>query len=120
MRRPHLSDSSHNDRSQPDAPIEHLADYLFPLPTPEMRADAERFRVEWERINGPSDLTRNYTSMWPSKVRTMLWKQDPEAYFRGLPPFAQEFILQRIKSEAKAGALDDVDPTYLRYMQKEN
>lgn len=94
--------------------IETLADFLFPLFKPHLRAELEAYRVEWERLHGPTDLTRYYTSMWPVEARSFLWKTDPKRYFDGLPPFAQDWLRDKMELAAADGSLDDVGDTCLR------
>jgi hypothetical protein len=83
------------------------------MPTRELRVELENFRVAYEQQNGRTDLTRNYTSLWPKEKREWLFKNDPKSYFDGLPPFVKAYMVHKMKEAAGVGNLDDMPETYL-------
>jgi hypothetical protein len=85
---------------------ETLAETLFYLSDPEKRRELEEFRIEYEAINGPTDLTRRYTSIWPEQQRAWLAKHDIKRYFDGLPPFARAYLRGKMHLAARDGNLD--------------
>lgn len=90
-----------------------LTEFLFPLDDPDVSADLEQFRVDYERRFGPTDVGRIYTSMLPKERREWLFEHFPEHYWNGLPPYAQAFLIRRIKSAASDGKLDLVSDSFL-------
>lgn len=92
----------------------YLADILFFLPTPELRAQLEDYRVSWESAHGPTDFTKHYTSQLPQEHQRLLFEKDPQRFFAGLPPFVQGFIRAKMDIARSEGRLDDVNSIFLR------
>ena len=108
-----MTDSRERGSVPADSP-ETVADIFLYQPTPQRRREFEEYRVEWERVNGPTDLTRFYTCMWPKEQQELLWKIDPKAYFNGLPPFLKDYIRGKLRLVAADGRLDDKPDIYVR------
>jgi hypothetical protein len=86
---------------------ETLAEKLFNLRSPVERAELEEFRIKYEETFGPTDLTKRYTSLWPSKQQEWLIKHHPERYWQGLPAFVQAFLKEKMIAMHRCGKLDD-------------
>ncbi len=97
------------DRKRPT-----LAGLLFWLPTRDLREELEDFRINYEAAHGETDLTRNYTSMWPTHKQEWLIKNHPTRYWDGLPPFVQAFFKERMQNVQQEGRLDDMPDEFLR------
>lgn len=90
-----------------------ISDILFDLPDPDLRSQLEEFRIEWEELNGPVDLTRRYISQWPREDQLLVYKLHPDRYFAALPPFVQDFLRSKMEIARADGVLDDMPSTYL-------
>ncbi len=99
-----------SNRRQPET----VAELFVYLSDPDKRRELEEFRVEYEALNGPTDLTRNYTSMWPQAKREWLFEHHTKLWFEGLPPFAQAYLRGKMKIAAKDGRLDDTPEKLLK------
>ncbi len=73
-----------------------LASMLYPHAEPKDQAALEACRKKWEEENGPTDLTRRYTSLWPASQQRHLIEIDPNAWLSGIPGFAQEFLKEKM------------------------
>jgi hypothetical protein len=91
-----------------------LADFLFPLSNRKVRKELEEFRIAYEETHGPTDLTKRYTSVWPTADQEWLTANEPKRYFDGLPPFAQAYIKANMEAAAEVGKLDDMPSCYLK------
>ena len=91
-----------------------LAELVFYLPDAARRRQLEAFRIKYEALNGPTDLTKRYTSTWPQAHRDWLIQNDPKRYFDGLPPFAKAFLKGKMEIAARDGNLDDMPDAFLR------
>lgn len=81
-----------------------LSDFLYLMPSPELREDLEQYRRVWERVNNTKvDLSKYYTSMWPEKAQAWLLEHDPERYWDGLPPFVRGFIRKTVTKSIQVG-----------------
>ena len=80
----------------------------------ERLARIEKYRLEWEKLHGPTDLTRHYVTMWPAEDQIALHTADPEAYFNAMPPFLQDMLRGIVKNLASEGRLDDLSNSTLR------
>ena len=96
-----------------NAPRKTITSFLIPYLPPIGHDNVERYRIEWERLNGPTDLTKYYASRWPAEEANALKQTDLRAYFTALPEFYQDFLRQRMEAEAKAGRLDDTPEGFL-------
>ncbi len=74
----------------------------------------EKFRLQWEESNGKTDITRYYTSQWPSDRANALLDISPEAFFNGLPAFAQDYLAQSLTTKMESGG--DMAPAYLQLL----
>lgn len=95
-------------------PRKTITSLLIPYLPSAGHDNVERYRKEWERLNGPTDLTKYYVSRWPDDEANALKRLDLRAYFNALPPFYQDFLRQRMEDEAKAGRLDDTPEGFLQ------
>jgi hypothetical protein len=94
---------------------ETLAEMLFVyLADPMKRRELEEYRVEFEAVHGPTDLTKRYTSTWPQAQQDWLIKNDTKRYFDGLPPFAKAYLRGKMEIAALDGKLDDMPDNLLR------
>ena len=91
-----------------------ISDCLYHLEVSKARTQLEQFRIEYEKLHGKTDLTKRYTTTWPDEQQNWLMKHDITAYFEGMPPFAQDFIKQKLKVEIQSGRGDDIDDSLLR------
>jgi hypothetical protein len=97
-----------------------LAEMMYYLSDPVARRKLEEFRIEYEKMNGPTDLTKRYTCTWPTAHQEWLINNETKQYYEGLPPFVQAWIKNKVLGAARAGRLDDVPDTYLRlYLKNE-
>ena len=87
-----------------------LAETLYFMPSPELRDELETFRKQYEKRCGIlTDLSKTYTSQLPNEKQEWLLDNYPEHYFKGLPPFVQEYLKRKMQFAAKEGRLDDED-----------
>ncbi|HEV3304439.1 MAG TPA: hypothetical protein VG055_32615 [Planctomycetaceae bacterium] len=93
---------------------ETLAELFLYLSDPVKRRELEQFRKDYEAINGPTDLTRRYTSTWPKAEREWLFQNDTKRWFEGLPPFARAYLRGKMEMAARDGDLDDMPDKLLR------
>jgi hypothetical protein len=92
-----------------------LAEMIFHYsPNPATRQRLEKFRIEFEALHGPTDLTKRYTSTWPIEQQNWLIRHDPKRYFDGLPPFGKAYIRGKMQMRATKGNLDDTPDGLLR------
>ncbi len=106
-------DAAENNESQT------LAEMLFYLDTPAKRRQLEEYRIEFEEVFGPTDLTRRYTSTWPPAQQEWLIRYDAKRWFDGLPPFAKAFLRAKMEIAARKGTLDNMPDNLLRlYMSR--
>src|SRR5262249_53567427 len=85
-----------------------LAERFLRFPTQSLREELEIFRERYEATNGPTDLTRVYTCMWPMDEQAWLWKTDPARYWDGLPPFVHGYMRSKMQAASRQGNLDDM------------
>jgi hypothetical protein len=98
-----------SNRPDPQAePPQTLADLLFPLCAPHKRGELEQFRIEYEAVHGPTDLTRRYTSTWPIEQQDWLVRNDIKSFFDGLPPFAKAYLKGKMQLAGRRGTLDNM------------
>jgi len=90
-----------------------LAGLLVGFSDPKLLNELEVFRVKYEAKFGETDLTRRYTSERPTHEQSWLLENFPERYWRGLPPFAQAFLKEKMRHAHKLGRLDDMPGGYL-------
>jgi hypothetical protein len=91
-----------------------VAELFVYLSDPVQRQELEEFRVEYEALNGPTDLTKHYTSMWPQPQRELLFQHHTKLWFDGLPPFAKAYLRGKMEIAAKDGRLDDAPDKLLK------
>lgn len=112
-----VRNKQHDDSDKPETLAEML---FFRHGDPKRRRELEEFRLEYEALHGPTDLTRRYTSTWPTEQQNWLLKHDAKSYFDGLPPFAKEYTRSRMVIAARKGNLDDMPNSLLRlFIQKQ-
>lgn len=85
---------------------------LFPVRSRETLAQLHAFRIEFERVHGPTP-DREYASQLPTSVQMRLWRDDPKQYFSRLPPFAAAFYERACLLHARSGSLDDVPSPFI-------
>lgn len=93
---------------------ETLAEVFFYVSDPVKRREIEKYRIDFEAVHGPTDLTKRYTSMWPDAQRDWLVKHDIKRYFDGLPPFAKAYLKRKMQLVARDGRLDNMPDDMLR------
>jgi hypothetical protein len=90
-----------------------LAEMLLWLSDPRLRDELESFRIAYEAEYGETDLTRRYTSTWPTEKQLWMIEHETKRYFDGLPPFAKAYLKRKMDLTARAGNLDDMPATFL-------
>jgi hypothetical protein len=90
-----------------------LAEILVPMSDPVQQTELERYRVKYEAVHGPTDLTRRYTSTWPLNDQAWLVAHEPKRWFEGLPPFGRAYFLGKIQAAAKEGNLDAIPDEFI-------
>ena len=91
-----------------------ISQLLVPWADDDLLQQLEQSRIAWEKRNGPTDLTRRYTSMWPRNDRDALAAINPQAFFDGLPQFFQQLLRTSARQAARNGSLDDLPDTIIR------
>ncbi len=76
-------------------------------------------RKKYETIHGPTDLTKNYTTMWPFEKQEWLIKNEPQRYVDGMPPFAKDLAIRQAEALAKKGALDTAPSAFIQLLIQE-
>lgn len=102
-----------SDGSPRSAEPETLAEMLFYLSDPSKRRELESFRIKFEAVHGPTDLTKRYTSTWPTQQQTWLIDRDVRRYFDGLPSFVKAYLRGKMQLAAQSGQLDDMPDNLL-------
>jgi hypothetical protein len=113
-------------KSQPPYPANEeegspwITKFLLPnLPAKSLEA-VDRYRRNFEKEWGPTDLTRHYTSMLPIDQHNWLFNNAPKRYWDGLPKFYQGFMRGQAEAAAAEGSLDNwPDPLVKIYMQRQ-
>jgi hypothetical protein len=109
-----MPSSSFEEEEKPRKTTEKsVAELLFRMPTTKLRRELEDFRVEHEKIHGPTDFTKRYTCTWPKEQADWLITYHPKLYWDGLPSFLQAFVKSRIQSKHHNGELDDVPSIFI-------
>lgn len=105
---------------QPSALTEHarITALLFPTPGPDLHKRLDAFRREWERLHGPTDLERTYTTQLPRTKQDHMLREAPDAYFAGWPDFAIAFFEGLLKRALRDGWLDAAPDAFLRVFVK--
>ena len=88
-----------------------LSDIVFPVSKESVAAELESYRIQYEKENGITDLSRRYTSLLPTDTQRWLMEKYPEHYYSGLPSFVKSFIQKRVADLNSRGQLDDA-PAY--------
>ena len=101
------------DRQNPETP-QTLAEMLFPLCPPHKRSELEEFRIEFEAVHGPTDLTKRYTSTWPIEQQNWLVRNDIKRFFDGLPAFVKAYLKGKMELASRRGTLDNMPDRMLR------
>lgn len=79
-------------------PSRTVTDLLFRINDPQKRAEVNAFRSSYEAKRGPTDLTKRYTSQWPTKQQQWLFEHEQQRWFDGLPDFARAFFKHKIEA----------------------
>ena len=103
-----------NADDEPNRSSKTLAELLVYLDTPALRRELEEFRIKYESKFGETDLTKRYTCTWPLEDQNWLVEHHPKRYWNGLPPFAQAYLKEKMRSVPRKGKLDDMPATLLR------
>ena len=98
--------------------IQGLSDLLIGFADPARRKDIEEFRIQYENEHGPTDLTKRYTSLWPTEQQDWLADHYPKRYWDGLPPYVQAYFRKQAEIAAGSGKLDDLSPMLIRLFLK--
>src|SRR6516162_3873399 len=112
-----MADDAHidNDGAEPETLAEIL---LYYSPNPETRRRLEKYRLDFEAVHGPTDLTKRSTSTWPKAQQRWLIQHDVKRYFDGLPPFGKAYLREKMEVAARDGSLDDMPDVFLRLFTK--
>ncbi len=109
-----------DDKDAPANTIEGINDLLIWVDSPRKRRAMEEFRIEFEKEHGPTDLTKRYTSLFPTKQQNWLAEHHPKRYWDGLPPYVQGYIKKEMETAHKLGKLDDMQPQLIKlYLSRE-
>ena len=93
---------------------------LYFIPDRAKRLELEQYRQEFEAINGPTDLTRRYTSMWPRDQEDWLFQNATKHWFDGLPLFVRAYLCGKMDIAVEEGRMDDMPDELVRlYMNGE-
>jgi hypothetical protein len=99
---------------------ETLSELLFSFSSPAARKQLEEYRIAFEAIYGPTDLTRRYTCTWPRWQQEWLMEHDHKSWFDGLPPFLKAYLRGKMDLAAEEGKLDDMPDNYIKlYVSKQ-
>lgn len=106
--------SSQAEEERPRKGAYTLAEMVHFVKSPKLRRELEAFRIAYEEKFGETDLTKRYTSTWPTAQQEWLLEYYPKRYWDGLPPFVQAFLKEKMIGIQKAGTLDDAPHSFLR------
>ncbi len=67
------------------------------------------FRLGYERLYGPTDRARPYSSQLRTSQQEKLLAQYPVQYVQNLPPFVKVYLKRNLQRLAASGNLDAVD-----------
>jgi hypothetical protein len=109
------------EHKENDQEITTLAGMLYRCTDPEVQQELEQFRIEYEQENGPTDLTKRYTSLWPEVQQAWMIENQQKRYWDGLPEFVQAFIRGKMERAHQAGTLENQPDSRLitLYLQKQ-
>ena len=91
---------------QPKSRSRTVAELLCYFPDHNQRQELEVFRAHHEIAHGPTDMTRRYTSTFPTHLQQWLFENQPQRWFDGLPDFVQAFLTDKIAAMLKDGQID--------------
>lgn len=109
-----MPQSPRNEENAQDDPSQTLAELVLDLERADLRRELEAYRIKYEAEFGETDLTKNYTSTWPTERQIWLIEHHPKRYWDGLPGFAQAFLKDKMRSAHQRGKLDDMPGHFLR------
>jgi hypothetical protein len=104
-----------NKSDQPETLAEML---VLDAGNEQQRRQLEEYRIKFEAVHGPTDLTKRYTSTWPAEQQHWLMRNDIKRYFDGLPPFVKAFYRGQMEIQAREGNLDVMPDNWLRLFAK--
>ena len=91
-----------------------LTAILCPYLSREVGARLETYRLRWEDVNGPTDLTKYYSSRWPQPEQVALIRTDFRAYVSALPPFLVDWIDRDLRAALEAGPSAEIADKFIR------
>jgi hypothetical protein len=91
-----------------------MASMFLRFRKPDLNRQLEEFRVGYEELHGPTDLTKRSTSLLPISQQHWLLQNHPKRYFDGLPPFVQAFFFDKMSIAHKEGRLDDMPGPFIQ------
>lgn len=80
----------------------------------ELTEELEDYRLEFELLHGPTSVTDSYTSSLSASEQSHLLRNEPGAYWNGLPPYVRSFLRERIEGSAREGNLDSLSDAWIR------
>lgn len=101
-------------RSHAQREIRTFTDIVFHSENRSLIDKLESHRIEFEKIHGPTDLTKHYTSMLPDEAEEWLLQNDPHRWYDGLPPFVQSYIDLHMRRMAGGGQLDAMSNSLIK------
>jgi hypothetical protein len=107
-----------NGNSNPRRSIQGISDLLIGIRDPLKQRALEDFRIEYEKENGPTDLTKRYTSVFPTDQQDWLLQHHPKRYWDGLPPYFQAYVRKQVESAAVQGNLDKMPDALIQLFVK--
>lgn len=91
-----------------------IADILSPCNDAYCTRVLEEYRLAWEAMYGPTDLTKHYVTMWPADAQRAMLRHSPETYFQSMPPYCQDFVHNKLKTACSEGWLDVFEPEWIQ------
>jgi hypothetical protein len=80
---------------------------LFKVPDAKLQRRIHEFRLEFELLNGPTDVTQPFVSTQSPLIQDKRYREDPAKFVASLPPFVISFLETECRSAVAEGRLDD-------------
>ena len=90
-----------------------ITNVLFPYLSRDVCIRLEAFRLQWEEVNGVTDLTKYYSSRWPRDQQVALIRRDFQAYVRALPLFFVDWIDRDLHAAVQAGPSSEISDKFI-------
>jgi hypothetical protein len=87
---------------------------LFTVADPELQRQIHEFRLEYELVNGPTDVSLPFGSTQAPLIQDKRYRQDAAKFIASLPPFIIAFYEEECQRAVAEGRLDDISDRILR------